>query len=143
MTHKNAKSFIATLWFCWSALLFATLIVQTLSGKLGNDTPETWSWFLPAVMPTLSLVIGVISSDAIARKKPIEKAANKTAIRFALGLSAFYLLVVSLPVFGAPIAMNAGFSVMELAKRSNYWLAPVQGLTAGAIGVFFQSGKGK
>ena len=56
----------------------------------------------------------------------------------ALTLSVFYLLaVISTILFGPVAAAFANIGPLELMGASQLWLAPLQGLVAASLGVFF------
>lgn len=39
------------------------MVLQSIFGKFGTRVEEAWAWFLPTIMPTLSLIIGVLVLD--------------------------------------------------------------------------------
>ncbi len=55
---------LAWAWFIGAGLTFLLLLTQTTSGKYGEQYTKVWSWFLPTVVPTLTLVIGALVYDA-------------------------------------------------------------------------------
>jgi hypothetical protein len=134
-----SRKVIATLWFIGALLLFSILIVQSLFGKYGSRTEEAWGWFLPTVMPTLSLIVGVLVSEATGRNRS-SKSGEVATFMFllAIGLSALYLMLVVLVLLLQPFT---GLSPIEVMKRSNLWLGPLQGLVSAVLGVFFLRGE--
>lgn len=52
--------------------------------------------------------------------------------------SVFYLLLVAVTILAQPFLQDV--SPIELMHRSNLWLGPLQGLTAGVLAAFFRSG---
>ena len=60
--------------------------------------------------------------------------------RLALALSIFYLALVLLTILIQPLT---GTDTLDLMKRSNLWLGPIQGLVGSALGVLFASKKAK
>jgi hypothetical protein len=130
---------LAGLWFVGGGILFLVLIVQSLLGRYADKTTDAWSWFLPTVMPTLSLIIGVLVAEALGRN-PTVKSADRFLYRFTLALSAAYLIVVFL-VFGLKPFTSVG--PIELMNESNLWLGPLQGLVAAALGAFFVKAEGE
>jgi len=119
-------------WFIGSGVSFGILVVQSIFGKYGENVDAAWSWFIPTVVPTLSLMIGVMGAAAIGSRDR-----RKVKINFfeiALWVSITYLVVLVGTIVLEP------FSPMEaltLMKMSNYWLGPIQGLAVGAIAVVF------
>lgn len=128
-----AKRRLATIWFTGAGLLFVILFLLTFVPSYANSVTGTWSWYLPTVMPTLSLIVGVLVADASAGT-PASRGADPFLFRLALGLSVFYLVVVSM----TPL-MNvfSARSMTDLLNLSHVWLAPLQGLASAALGAFF------
>jgi len=135
---KKCKTGLAALWFTGSLGVFLILVIQSVLGKYGERVDEAWGWFLPIVMPTLSLMVGVLVVDAVA---PSEKADDKTGwFMFGLAtvLSTVYLVLVALVPLIQPFT---NVPTLDLMRRSNLWLGPLQGLVAGALGAFFIKGE--
>lgn len=135
---------LAYLWFIGAGVLFTVLMLQTFSGKyeipipgegLKNRAEEAWSWFIPTVLPTLSLMIGVFWSDFKKDDKKIT--VDRSKYRFARGFSFAYLLFVGMIFFLGPFFNK---SQLELMKLSTLGLAPLQGLACLLIGKYFTSG---
>ncbi len=59
VSMAQCEARLATLWFIGAGTLFTVVLIQTIMGHYGDKIDEVWGWFLPTVMPTLSLVIGV------------------------------------------------------------------------------------
>lgn len=134
---------LAFWWFIGAGVLFTILMLQTLSGKYEiiipgegpqNKAKEAWSWFLPTVLPTLSLMIGVYWSDY--RKDDKKITVDRSKYRFALGLSFAYLLFIGMIFFLGPFFNK---SQLELMKLSTLGLAPLQGLVCLLVGKYFSS----
>jgi hypothetical protein len=130
----KAKSRLAILWFSAFFLLFALLIMQTISGTYGEHNAEAWSWFLPTIFPTLSLIIAVFVSDARGLSKQVEYV-DKFFYRLTFSLSLFYLLCVFIIIVAQVFSEQWP---LDFLKHSNVFLGPLQGLTAGAMVVFFR-----
>jgi uncharacterized integral membrane protein len=123
-----ARKRLAALWFAMAAALFLIVIAASI-----NRSPETvrtlWSWFLPAVVPTLSLIIGVLVAEHLG--KGFER---REVDGFLLGLvswlSAGYLLLVAAALV---------FELLDWLslEASQLYLAPFQGLVATALSAFF------
>jgi len=134
LTIASAKKRLFVVWSIGAMLLFLLLIVQSASGRYG-DTAEVWAWFLPTIIPTLSLMIAVIVSDALERRSGQKRRADVFLYRVAISLSVFYLVVVSLSIFLQPFSE---LSPLELMRTSNLWLGPLQGLVVASLGAFFR-----
>ncbi len=72
VSSKKSRRKLAAAWFIGSFLLLLILIFQTAFGKYGDNITEAWGWFLPIVMPTLSLMIAVFAYNA-SLGKPSDK----------------------------------------------------------------------
>ena len=135
-TH-TAKKRLAFLWIVVGAVLFIILILQSMFGRFGERTQEAWSWFLPTIVPTLSLMIGALVLEARTNGGS-QKTVDSYFYWLSLWLSIFYLVVVAMTPLLQPFTGTPPFKLMTL---SNLWLAPLQGLTAAALGIFFVKGE--
>ena len=126
---------LAVLWIAASAVLFAVIIIQSLTRKYGDATEDVWKWFLPTVVPTLTLIIGAIAATA---QQPGGQATVLVfPFRVSFGLSAFYLAAVALVVLIEPLASQA--TALGLMEQSTIWLSAIQGLVGLSLGAFFAS----
>jgi hypothetical protein len=137
LSMTAARRRLSVVWFTGAGLLFLVMIMQTFLGHYGSDAEEAWGWLLPGVLPTLSLIIGVLVMDALGKSV---KASRVDGFMFwtAFGLSAFYLLMVALPILVQPFI---GSEPLALLKQSNLWLGPMQGLVSAALAAFFVKGE--
>jgi hypothetical protein len=134
---RTCKKRLAILWVVGGLIVFVLLVLQSIFGKYGDKLDEAWAWFLPTVVPTLSLIIGVLVLDATS-SKTTDKRIEPLIFNLAFGISAVYLVMVALILLIQPFTE---FSPLELMKRSNLWLGPLQGLVAAALGAFFIKGE--
>lgn len=134
---KTAKRRLATVWFIGTGVLFIVLMLQSMLGNYGTGTEEVWNWFLPNVVPTLTLVVGVMVSDALGRSEDTGDV-DRFIFRLAFWLSIGFLLALSLPVFIAPFSE---LPPPQLLKSSLLWVVPLQGLVSAALGAFFVNKK--
>src|SRR3546814_11382141 len=63
MTVASSKWMLAAIWLVGAGGVFLLLVAQSLLGRYEPATHEVWGWFLPTVMPTLSLIVGVLVAD--------------------------------------------------------------------------------
>jgi hypothetical protein len=133
-----AKKRLATVWFAFGGFLFLVIFIQTIFGYYGDAVNEAWSWFLPTIFPTLSLITAVFVSDA-AQKNGTSRAVDRFLYFLTITLSLLYLGTVSLVFFLSPLT-EAGS--IELMKLSNFGLGPLQGIVIACMGIFFVK-KGK
>lgn len=137
ISTRTCKKRLGILWFIGFLILLIVLVIQSLFGKYGAKVEEAWAWFLPTVTPTLSLIIGVLVLDAAAARGT-DKEIEPFIFRLAFGLSAVYLALVALTVLFQPFS---SLSALDLMRRSNLWLLPLQGLVTAALGAFFVKGE--
>jgi len=129
----KCKKGLGILWLSGAGIMFIILLGQTIFGLYGERTNEAWHWFLPAVIPTLSLIVSAWVIDA--RGKAVEqKPVSKFIYKGTYGLSAFYLFVVLLSISAHPFIL---MSPVEWLNQSDLWLGPLQGLVITATGIFF------
>jgi len=114
------------------------LVVQSLLHVYGDLTQEAWGWFLPTLMPSLGLIVTVLTYTAL---NPLMTGSvvRKTFVSIAMGLSILYLATVILTILIQPFASKTPAEAVELMRTSNLWLGPLQGLVASALGVLFVS----
>ena len=135
---NQCKWSLAIAWLCGGGLVFALLVLFSMTNKFGTNTQDAWGWVLTAVMPNLSLIVGVLVSDmSVAAPKKI-KWVDTAHYRFSLGLSLVYLLAVLLTLLATSMPFvpdsHRGINMLRL---SNLWLGPLQGLVSAALGVFY------
>ena len=129
----KCKKGLGILWLSGAGIIFVILLGQSIFGHYGKRTNEAWHWFLPTVMPTLSLIVSAWVIDArgkAVKQKPISKFIYKGT----WGLSTFYLIVVLLSILAQPFIL---MSPVEWLNQSDLWLGPLQGLVIAATGIFF------
>lgn len=138
LTMQTARKRLALLWFtgagvCFTVLLFISFFARKV------DLVGLWDWFLPAVVPNLSLIIGVLVYTQ-RQQAAVEMNVDEFIYRLALGLSLLYVLLLLLPLLFFPLT---GKTLPELLDISRLWLAAVQALTTAAMGAFFVRQDGK
>src|SRR3546814_5910722 len=69
MTVASSKGMRAAIGLVGAGGVFLLLVAQSLLGRYEPATHEVWGWFLPTVMPTLSLIVGVLVADRRAAGK--------------------------------------------------------------------------
>jgi hypothetical protein len=135
LTLRQCRKRLAVIWLIGSGILFFILIPQTIFKHYGEKAGEAWSWFLPMIMPTLSLIIGVLVWDFL--DKTIEvPGADGFMYRLSAIFSILYLLALGLTFFLSPFSP---WTPLELMKQSSLYLGPFQGLVAASLGAFFVS----
>jgi hypothetical protein len=111
------------------------MVNRTLFGDV-NYQPM-WEWLLPSVMPTLLLIIGTRAGIATKRIRA-RGGVDPSFFKLTIALSCAYLLLINLVVICEP---SFHIPTMAVVRQSSLFLAPLQGLVAACIGVFFASSK--
>ena len=127
---------LAALWFPTAGAFLAILIAQSVRGVYGSATEKAWSWAIPTVLPTLSLILGTVSRPRT--REPSTKSVDQFAFRITYALSAFYLICVLATPFVRP-PLSGDLTTIEVMTLSNFWLGPLQGLVALSLGLIFAS----
>jgi len=143
-----ARYRLARLWFIGAGIIFLLLIAQSFGDIYQGRLDEVWNWALPAVVPTLSLILSVLGANAIEQAEG-SSADNQMLRRsyysIAYWLSVFYLLLVLATIllqqFAVYYSSRENFSAVDFLKLSQLWLSPVQGLAISAMGILFFSKK--
>ena len=137
MSSFRARRKLATLWLVGAVIVFFLLILQSVSGVYSDRVEEAWSWFLPTVIPPLSLIMGVIVRDSRTAEAK-GKSVDRFFFRLPLALSAVYLLIVAFSAVGHAFVPQ---QPLELMSLSNLWLGPLQGFVTASLGIFFINGE--
>jgi hypothetical protein len=96
-----------------------------------------FSWFLPMILPTVSLIIGVFLLDV--QNSSIQEAKVNTMVFFlATGGSIIYLIFLSWIFLGEPYSNKNVFSAM---KDYGMPISVLQGIVNSFVGVFFMNKK--
>jgi hypothetical protein len=129
---------LARIWLIGSGVIFFIIVFQSLRHAYGGLTQEAWGWFLPTILPSLGLIITVLTYTAF---DPMTSAlvVRLTFVQIAGWLSVSYLFTVLLTILMQPFAGPKPEDAIALMRTSNLWLGPLQGLTASALGVLFAS----
>ena len=139
VSMKKCKKRLASVWFAGAGLVFTILFFQTVFGHYESRASEAWGWAFPTVMPTLSLILGVLVSEALSGARGAKKI-DRFVFRLALSLSVVYLLSVLLTILLQPVSSRRPADILGLA---NMWLGPFQGLVTAALGAFFVRAESK
>ena len=126
---------LAYIWLGGAGVSFAILLTQTMGRKFGDQYDKAWSWFLPTVLPVLTLIV----SSLVYQARTSEQATvDARMYRISAAFSAFYLSLV----LGVLVSTAfPGVLPLDRMTQAQLWLSPVQALTASALGAFFVSKK--
>jgi hypothetical protein len=130
MEVSDGQRRLAVLWFCGGGIAAVILIIQSIAGYYGDKVSDAWSWLLPYVLPTLTLILSAV----VAEKKTSHITVDLFAYRSSFCLSVFYLLCVDVSLLAGNLTP---YGPLQLMKMSGFWLGPLQGLIGIALGVFF------
>jgi hypothetical protein len=136
---STAQIRLAVLWLLSAALIFVLFLWETVTGKVGTDWQKAWAWFLPTVVPTLSLIVGGV---VFASRDPAtaSNTVDRSLFWLAYLLSAFYLIVVIGTLLLMHIALGGTKTdPLVYLSSSSVWLIPIQGVVGLALGAFFTS----
>lgn len=131
--RRIAQRRLLTLWCISFFIMFLFMIIRTAGNIYGEKTNDAWSWFLPTIVPTFSLMVTV----AVAQQTD-EQQSSKFLYFLAFVLSLFYHILVLFTILN-PIPNDN--TPIEMMKVSNLWLGPIQGLVAASLGAFFVKNK--
>jgi hypothetical protein len=138
-----AKKRLSILWLSIFTILFAIVFVQSLlgtfdekdqNGNLVSRNKELWSWFLPTILPTITMMIAVFVSDAMGIAQKVNFV-DRFFFRLTFFLSCLYLFMILITMVTAQWASQWP---IETLKSSNLWLGPLQALAAGSLVIFFR-----
>lgn len=130
LSVQTAKKRLALIWFGGAAVLFVFVFALSLHSPVAG---AVWGWFLPTVMPNLSLIVGVWVADARAGDAP-DQTSDSFMYWLAAGLSGFYLLLIAALFLSHPFAAQG---LTGWLQASQLWLAAVQSLASLAMGAFY------
>jgi cytochrome bd-type quinol oxidase subunit 2 len=130
-----ARNQLAKIWFWGSSLPFMILTIQSILGKYGENVQDAFSWFIPTVFPTLTLMISVIGAAALKPKE--DRVIRTNFLKITVGISIAYLIVLSLVIFLQPFSRYE--DPIKLFSISNFFIAPLQGIAVGSLGFLFTS----
>lgn len=132
MTRGTARLLLTYVWWVWGLLLFTIVIYFTMKADGADKAQQAWQWFLPNLMPVLSLVgAAAYQEGKMNEAGRVQRAGPMLAA--TLGISAFYLVVLSactlqLVFSGDPIAA---------VRPTGLFLGPLQAATTTFLGLFF------
>jgi len=128
----TARQKLAIVWFSGAGLTFIALLTITTFGKNGHMA-VLWDWFLPAVTPNLSLIVGVMFNDLRNKAAKVESV-DSFMYRLALWLSLVYLLLLFVTPFLSPFT---NVPLDAYLQNSQLPLSLVQALATTALGAFY------
>ena len=131
---EAARTRLLIIWMCGGGALFFILTVQSIFGRYEDQLQAVWSWFIPNILPTLSLMVGVIGANALSPESKRPKRVRRSFYEISTYISMFYILLFAMTILLEPLSR---VPVIDLYTSSYYWLGPIQGIAAAALGVLF------
>jgi hypothetical protein len=136
-SRLNRKLVLTLLWWTWGLLLVVFAVALSQDEVLFPNPADVWSWFVPNIFPTMTLVgAGAYGG----RNTPARAGEGSTALFIlAVAASALYLALLTQALANALITMQPTKSL----STANLWLGPLQGIVTSLLGFFFiTSGSG-
>lgn len=135
---RACRQRLTTIWLIGGGAVLTLLFMQTLNDRYLEADQVVWDWFLPYIVPTVSLMVGVLVANATSESKADPDAKPKTAdpflYRVALGVSVFYLVCL-----GAVLLMwdpNSRTIDVYLAD-AKFFVTALQAIVGLSLGAFF------
>ncbi len=132
VTVRRSRYTLFGIWIGAFMVIGAVLFIQQVAGVYGADSEAVWSWFIPNILPTVSLMAATLVS-AQDRPETDTKLVDRQYFRLTLIVSVFYVALLFGTVMAQPFT---GIEPLELMSDSSLYLAPFQGIATGLIGVF-------
>jgi hypothetical protein len=132
----EARSTLLLIWMVGGGLAFFILMLQSIFGRYESKLQAVWSWFIPTIVPTISLMLGVLGANALSADAHGPQIVRSFFYRISRALSVFYVAALLLTIGLEPVTR---VPAIDLYTMSNYWLGPLQGLVVAALSVLFVS----
>jgi hypothetical protein len=131
----DAQRWLLVLWIVLAGTAFVIMSVRTL-GPNSAEMRHVWEWFLPSMMPSLTLVVTTYISST-QHEAASRREVDRSVITLAALLSAFYLAAILAALIYYPLRPSPQVEVLHSA---NLILGPLQGLVSAALGAVFIRG---
>lgn len=125
-------------WFgAFAAIVFIFIGYSVFLPLFGDKTQEAWQWLLPNLLPPFGLAVGLAIAEkpkpGAVRAKPAgdPPADGAGPGKIALAMSLLYIGALLISVFGVLFKADP----IGFLNMTNFWLAPLLGLTTAALGV--------
>lgn len=138
MNSQRAQRILAGLWLlffiCQAILLVVRAIFGGNSAALSDSTNDMWKWYLPMILPTISIVLAATFAT---RHSAHDAILNAFGVVVAVALSTLYLLCISCLLLIPPTVGLSPENHVKLLHDSGYWLSGMQVGVGLAIGYVF------
>lgn len=136
----SAQKLISLPWFGGFVVNFILFLMHTRYQVYKGVEKEAWSWFLPTMIPSISIILGTIIYDVV--KKPANKTrVDKFSLWLTFGFSLLYLVVLLITIASAANFAGTGTQPLAFLQSSSIYLNPLQGLVGLTLGAFYVSRK--
>jgi hypothetical protein len=136
---RTAQNILGGVWLGFFIAQSTLLVIRTVWGSddasFSSTTNEMWKWYLPMVLPTISIIIGAIYASRQSSTKHGD--AGVYGMVVAILLSTLYLLSVSGLLIMPPTVGLLPDDHVKLLHDSGYWLGALQLCVGAAVGHFF------
>ena len=129
------------IWFgAFAVIVFIFICYSVFLPLFGDKTQAAWQWLLPNLLPPFGLAVGLAIAEKPkpgATPAPAAKPAGSTPAdgagsgKIALAMSLLYIGALLISVFGVLFKADP----IAFLNMTNFWLAPLLGLTTAALGV--------
>ena len=134
---RRAKQFLAILWLGFGGVIFAIILFQIASGRYPDHYDDIWEWYMQFIIPTLSMIIGVLVWEAVNRKT-FEVTIDKFLFRISFWISfAFLLAIVATLLLTGLAETQMNTTPFKFVEISKVYLVPIQSLVNATLGIFF------
>ncbi|MDN7181406.1 hypothetical protein M0D69_26080 [Caballeronia sp. SEWSISQ10-4 2] len=145
MSYKTCQNWLASVWVAFFILQVGLLVLRSVVGAADSDesrklTSEMWSWYIPMVMPTLSIIVAALYAAAPAARQEMPTPVIRLVILIVLSLA--YLLSLSTLIVLPPSLGTSPKEHLDLLHSSNYWLGAFQLCIGASLGNFFPKKSG-
>jgi hypothetical protein len=126
---------LACWWLSIGLVLIVILVIQTMQDMYKNEFERAWSWLIPTLIPTLSVIVGGIVHTT---SNPDSKfRVTREIYRLAKWLSVAYLGLLLLTA--SLVGFQAQMTAVQWLEASKLWLTPLNAPVGIVLGVFFAS----
>ncbi|HYP76911.1 MAG TPA: hypothetical protein VER12_13180 [Polyangiaceae bacterium] len=127
---SRVQRHLVWIWSIGFFACFSVMLALTVCGTFEGNVQEAWSWFMPTILPTLTVAI----SAAISQTRAADRRRVSSFLgSFARLASSVYLLLVLLNLLVWPLT---GKGPLTWFKTSALWLGALQGILGGVLAMF-------
>ena len=125
----KAKTRLFKVWGFFSLALISFFLIQTITGRYKFIEKKAWEWFLPNILPCLTIIFSSLFFDNN-KKATIQKS------YFLLCLYASLSYLLFLAIILISYSRNSG-NIIDYYNRFDILLKSLLPLITGILGLFF------